>query len=202
MNIYIAAAIAFIFGVSIATLVARKLWLQVVTSDRLKCPTNRAEEMLRHAAFMQLREIDLGRFQLDTRDPANMIELLRCLGSFWDGALIGEKGVLRLPNGSQVRIGAACHKIEDLLMDSYKALDEAAGVILEYAETLPVGALEGEGQVLHSKKYAFESEIVHLALALGLDPDQNDVAKHGGEKLWQRWQVKIFPNRRAVNSQI
>jgi len=170
-------------------------FMRVHLADPLLYPPNNHVLRLVDAVKRQIHEWKRLDYRFQAEDPKTLHEAVRRLCECSDGSSvwIAKKGQLLLPDGSTLPIAHLAVSIEKTLEDAYRALDLAASVVLDYADRLPHGALEKEGQLLYSCKYAFENELHELARILGLDPQKNEVARFGGTELWRRQSERIFP---------
>ncbi len=192
------AALSFLAGVGVMGALAYRVFTRMDMarqSDPLEQPPNAHVRRLRDAVRDQLHGWRCFDCRLDGQSPENVREALHFLRNWSNGSAVWivKDGMLTLQNGGSVPVRVLAQHLEQTLLASYKALDEAAALVLDYADLLPLGILDEKGQVLYSRKFAFESEILELARLLNLDPDQNDVARFGGAELWRRQSARLFP---------
>lgn len=171
-------------------------------ADPLECPPNKHVAELRDAVRRQLADWQRYDYRLDAQSPGSVREVLKSLDSWSVHSAIWtvKDGWLTLPDGRLVPIRQVAQQLDKALMESYRALDEAAAVVLDYANLLPLGTLEEKGQLLYSRKFAFEPQIVELARLLDLNSDGNDVARFGGAELWRKQSARHFPHLHGVHS--
>lgn len=183
--------ISFIAGATLSGFVAYRfisIAYRGIREDPLIYPPNKHAQQLAHYARMQLTLWQETQYRLDDSSPATRREALELLArmSCVPGVWMVEGGIVRLQNGNTVQLARLMQTVENVLADAYKALDEAAGVVLEYAQRLPPGSLEQEGGLLYSTKCAFANEICRLAEMLGVDYHKNEIARFGIDDLWNR----------------
>lgn len=119
-----------------------------------------------------------------------------------DGVVLFEGGSMTFPDGQTLDIQSLTKKIHHQLVNAYVGLDEAASIITDYADALGQDALAASsnktlysisGQTAH---YPLESVIAPLALLIGVDPDKNELAAHGGDALWSRNKARLFGTKK------
>jgi hypothetical protein len=119
-----------------------------------------------------------------------------------DGVVLFEGGHMTFPDGQTLDIQSLTKKIHHQLINAYVNLDEAASIITNYGLVLGNEALATStnktlysisGQTAH---YPFESVIAPLALLLGVDPAENELAAHGGDALWSRNKARLFGTKK------
>lgn len=198
-NMLLSHIITFLCGAACMGMFWAWSFLRFIERDKadplITPPTRRIAEFVR-AVRKQIYEWQHAGEQEDRRAYENAREVMKTLEvwtihpSLW----MVDRGFVMLPNGSAVPLRKTLQEVDAALVAAYLALDDAAARLLDHADCLPKGETEQPGGLLHSRKYAYESEIVKIAQLLGLDPDANSVARHGGAKLWRRQQRRIFPN--------
>lgn len=190
---------SFLAGAAVVAMLVAPVFVKMhaqSSGDPLLNPRNRRERKLIDSVRRLMYEWSREEDELDERPYATHREAMKAIEvwsthpSLW----MVEGGFLTLPNGSKVNLRRLMQDIDGALIANYLALDDAASRVLDHAEMLAAGELEKPGEVLYSRKYAYESEIVALAKILGLDPDKNDTARYGGAELWRRQQERIFPH--------
>jgi hypothetical protein len=182
---------SFLAGLALMALAGYRAHMRLEASEKADLflyPPNEHARNLRDAVRTQLR----GWQQFDYRLGGHPVETVRealTLLEKWShghGVWIVQDEKVTLPDGSEIKMDEVAKALDRALVDAYKALNEAAVLVLDYAGSLPPGALEQPGQVLYSKKCAFEQEIVQLETLLGLSPYGNEIAKVSRMELWQR----------------
>ncbi|WP_274644010.1 hypothetical protein [Pseudomonas serbica] len=119
-----------------------------------------------------------------------------------DGVVLFENGRMIFPDGQTLDIHSLTKKIHHQLVNAYVGLDEAASIITDYADDLGNEALAAStNKTLYSisgqtAKYPLDGVIGPLALLLGVDPDKNDLAAHGGDALWSRNKARLFGTKK------
>ena len=192
---------SFLLGVGTVGVVSYRAFtkqFRFKESDPLLNPPNQHARRIRDACESQLLYWQVRGYRLDEESPQTGIEVLRYLQS-WSGdrsVWTTENGVITLQNGGTIPIRRCAEHLEQVLIGAYKALDQAAGLIVDYSATLPPGQLQEKGQLLYSRKCAFEPELIEIARLLGLDPDSNLQAQFGRAELWDRLKAADAKARR------
>lgn len=196
------AASSFFLGAGVVGLAGYRLYSidkQDKEANPLVSPPNQHARRVRDAAESQLWQWMQSGYNLDQESPETGIQVLRFIQDWSTGKLsvwTVEHGVLTLPNGGSIPIRRFAEHLEQVLIGAYKALDQAAGLIVDYSATLPPGRLQEKGQPLYCRKCAFEPELVELARLLDLDPDSNVHAQFGRADLWERLKAADAQARR------
>lgn len=196
------AATSFLLGAGGVGLLGYRLYkldMQMKEDDPLITPPNQHARRLEDAARSQLWQWMQSGYHLDQESPTTGIQVLRAMQEWSVGKLsvwTVELGVVTLPNGGTISIRRFAEHLEQVLIGAYIALDQAAGVIVDYSAKLAPGQLQEEGQLLYCRKCAFERELVELARLLDLDPDSNVHAQFGRAELWARLKAADAKARR------
>lgn len=189
MNIAL-LALAFVTGLVVAGTIAYRLLKREESrwqSNPFLTPKAEIVKRLQEAVMHQVYRWDEAGYRTDANSPRQLHEALELLADLPNarGVWIQERDVVILPGGERVPIRMLMQEIRTLLVDSYRALDTAASIVLDYHDMLPNSRLDDPGQLLHGRKQAFERECLALAELLGVDSDANHLAEYGLMRLWE-----------------